>query len=582
MRGRNCFFSIFFLFLIIISILSIDASAKQIFRSGVFPGEIIEADGYQFVLKEVDKDDVMIIEYIAGDKNESYVLHINETTITDEFTFIYTVCRFDIDEGWGKLDPINFREIPLCALEINSLLPDIEIKSSTSQKNSNLYDVTNVTLIITNSGDNSANDFVFEQHFPDEIEFIPLMNLTKKDDMLYWSGDLSSQIKLQYSIRSKSAGLKELHPNITYSHAKWVYRLAPEPIQINYEHGLKSISGLNISKLSIGESARYFVKLNNTQKNLQVSSLDIIFPENMAVTYLGYNSSDFGEKEIGDLNQNDDGKFQFSWFGNIYGNEELNFQFEILPKKITSGNIRAIASIIVDDFYSSFEMNNSLSVVYEKPSIDIEFNTSRIEYKEPINIVVVLKNKGSIKDMRNLMVYLDGNFIESMELGKDNFELDGNFPILNIIYEPQVPMVEGVPFLFAQAIYETPFGEQIDFSVNKTIISTAVTDTLKYVQDTSYEDTIEPYIPPKKTFIQKIREKLTTKIVGIIEMYTNKKTRTIDDYFILPIVILVLILGISMMKSWGVDFSKEGLIKYYKATKSFFKDILDKKFKIKK
>lgn len=529
--------------IVILLVLSTVSAGKKIFEGRAFPNEVFEADGFEFVVLESNKNDTVFLVYLRGDQNKTYILHWDETLTTDEFRIRYWGRRFDLDRGWGKLHNETFEEMYEYLFNIDSLLPELQVKKTVDYVHQDLYDPVKIKVEIKNIGEGVARNFTYTQKLPNYA--VASSSEGDVGNMVLWKGDVHDEELIEYSLRSKKEQIVTLYPEIEYSFAGWKYYVDTTPLNITFSSKLSIEPRLNSSRIILGDYVEYSLFVENGADNPQDSSLEIDFPQGYEVFFTGINSSTERFFRDGKL-QHVGGSSEYRWKGHVLADENLTFLFTLHPVRISRGEIEYKYDVTVDGVLNSRSSSIPIKTYYNSPYLEIGLNSTKISAGEPLNILLLLKQNQTSVRMKNLYVFLDGNFIESMETFEKNLLLDSeHFIVFNIIYEPRP--VNDTAWISAFAYYQTPFGENITIFLNKSK-AYSIINTEAFVEST----TLEELFYEKKNIFQKTTAFFDSSIHGFFSHFSTNDVKTRDNVFLVPIVITALILGVSIMNKWGV------------------------------
>ncbi|MFP4111610.1 MAG: hypothetical protein ACLFPQ_00315 [Candidatus Woesearchaeota archaeon] len=530
---------------------------REIHKGSLYPGEVVTKNGMSFYISHVESSEKAHITFMLQNENRSYFIDRNETYADDYFNMIYLFRIFDLDRGIGKLENGTLKEIPGYIFIINTKIPYLEISQKASVKKAGLKDNVNIRITIKNSG--SPTQIKFSQAIEDGIVAVPIRNLSIKNNNLVYEGKMDDEIVLEYSIRSKKSRLLEISPDISFDYLGIEETVETDPLLIDFSHGIESHGSLNASSSRLGEFMDYLYIVKNTKNESHDFKASINFPKGYDVFYIGTNKSS-GEDQnklskIGKLDKYD-GSFSFSHDYSLSPYEEFYYYFTVQSKNVSYGirqNISSSMKISVDGIISESKDTDDTVLLYTMPWIEVWSNSSKINESDSVNLVVLLKNKNQDKFIKDLYFFIDGNFIESMEYYKPVLELENEEIVFNLAYEPEYIGNEDA-FVNVTAIYKTRFDETINLKEYVVITKKNVKDTSEFLENTELEE-IFPYVEPKKNLIGHIENFVN----GFISNVQGKKYAPKDNLFIVPLVIVVLIITISMMKSWGIDLTSRDL-----------------------
>lgn len=593
--------------------LAHEVEARVIFDTVAYPGKIIRPDGFEFVIHGTNEDDVAVLTYISQDGNKTFILEENETEVTDGFSFTYMGRDFDLDNNIGRIDPETFNKLPEYRLRIESTMPSLSAdiyveqgdkRSKLNKANNNrkisMFEEVNITYIIRNVGDNAAEDVEFIHEFPDSFKVQALDNssleLVREDSMqrLYWQGDIDEKdgekdkFVFKFSVRPMNRSDTTISPRISYNFMEERYFFLPVPLHINYTAGITWSTTLDKDRSRLGQVTSYEVYIRNDEDVEKEVSLNIDFPYGQLIRYLGANFSggekeyaskegqldDFQAQKSADSNEAYNKNISFSWKDSIHANENVVFRFRINQTGSMNGIIKTNLSLMKEGFSTSYHETRKMISLYFKPIFNIFFNTSEITPYKNMNLVVLMQNRGNPKDFEDLYVFIESNFMETMEMNQDELSLktDEKFHAFNIIYQPEELGENQTPYVFVRGFYETPFGEKIVISKNQTILKRDVSNTNRFIQG-QYDRIFKE--PVERTWLQNMTRRINGNLSVFMSKVTGARPESEENILLIPILILVAILAVNIMRNWNLDVVKDS----YRGVFSDIKDSIRRKLK---
>lgn len=352
--------------------------------------ETVSYQGWIYNTKTFDFDGTLYRVLISNNGN-TLILNA-ETTISvslgncyskDYTKFCYNISTYDIDQkDYKAYIYVSYRQ------------PEIEIERDVDNNILEVGEEASFITILENIGDEDAEDVVFLEDFPENVEITRVKNADIKDRSVYWKGDLDAgdTRTIEYDIKSLGKIDQYIKSSVNYFDGFEQQQVFSEQIRL-YSTPILSIT-LDTDKedYEIDEDIDFTLNIkNNGDKDIDVNELNINIPNNIEV-----------EKKSSVFDLIDS---KYVWDGTLSQGQNKTFSFDLKAKNI------GLSFIVVNGDYKYKNINHEIpntqhGFLVHNEGIELTSSLDSTEYvnsNEIKRIYVKVMNQNSFSNINDLV-----------------------------------------------------------------------------------------------------------------------------------------------------------------------------------
>ncbi len=425
----------------------------------------------------------------------------NDLLIIDEgkceSTAYYRVCfkeaRWDFQEGWGEYDPITEEKIPEINVEIESLMPEVEIRSEITESNLLLNEETLVKIEIENKGSKRIDNVKFSSTVPIQLSFSDIKGAVKNGRNIEWqASSLATEHTITYQLKVDIPVNVSYGSKVSYSYEAERFEVQGGNINVKTVgalNPLKMQSSISKSEPKVGEWVSHHISLS-TQDVSTRAELELEIPKEIDVD------------SIKELEREED---KLVWEGQVNKNSPVELSYRLRNTHSGSheitGDCKNIFYNDVENRYlnGSQEISEQVTFSVDKIEPEIRFmqNKHTLQTGNKSYVIIRIENKD------DKVGFFDINYsLKSRLLGNSHefIDLIGPGEEKTIFYRDFVApsVVNDTDFIInVSGRYRTQYYEYFKFSETETLTVKKDPEALPIPVEDS-EDA-EPILQPNVT-----------------------------------------------------------------------------------
>lgn len=327
------------LILVILSAVAMakgETGAELITDSWFYDLDVVHVNGYDFTI-DISSDKVFV-NYGEGyywlEKGECESKEITKICYEDKS---YDSTRYE--------DKVN--------LEFYTIFPVVTISRSVDENSFSIGDTATVSIQLSNTGLKEAEDVIFEDMLPDEIEITShSSSLEQIGNRIRWTGEIKTQqtVSFSYKIQGKKTGTASYKASVSYYDGFTERETTSSSLRISVGNPQTITLSTNASNIYIGDVVDFdALLLNQNNDRITIHNLQIFIPDNFVVI-----------QDDNDVTKMDERLY--SWSGSLSYNQSVNFDLILQAMYEGEYDIIVRGTTEKDKIMAEFEETQRISV----------------------------------------------------------------------------------------------------------------------------------------------------------------------------------------------------------------------------
>ncbi len=524
-------FSLVLMIFVLLMIIPISIASDTVFDGWIPYEGSQEIDGMTFTLYSLSDD----LETIMLKSNELGIitLDLDGAYSISNYVFYFNDIKFTLDDEDANLSAIVLgkEEYYEFEIEVEKSTPTVTVSREASNSSMKVFDETEITVSLENTGDITANSVSFSETLPSYFSFEgrPYVtdNLTKtyietSGRTFSWKGNLyeDEEYNIYYTIKldeysGEIFGLEAL--TIPYTSDGTDYEVSVSELNFTSDKPINVTISVEEEEAEIGDNIRYEVDINNvhTTEEVVIDNLRIYLPS----------GSEFVFGSVNDIEEKED---HYYWSGELNPLDIQDFDFD-LDLMITGTNTMTVE---IDYSFEGVDYQESYTedVTVSAPDINVSIESDKDTYScgDEINVSFYLGNSDESVTYTNVDVTINSDLSSSLNFLFNLYPLETMLIKKLTDYLPCSDSAQTYNYNLS-GVYYSEYDEEFDFSDSLSISVAAADNITKAVGATlSFVETIN-----NNAEINVMLENLTadefSNVSLIIESGSFKKTMKFSD-----------------------------------------------------
>jgi uncharacterized repeat protein (TIGR01451 family) len=335
--------------------------------------------------------------------------------------------------------------------------PDVSIERSMTTDEPELNEEIEITVVLTNNGNERASNINLEDNFPSKVRISSMYKNTLKNGII-WVGSLnpgqSETIKYKVKFMGFVTFDSKAEASVLYKDKLLKSESDTTQIEVKKPYGIAD--SISARTVDVNEEIIYTLSLNNsdTSRALEVNSIEISVPNGAVISRR-------------DKTLNTDGnKLTFSGSIPPSGSETFSVRFKsgtpVKGKLVTTASINAGSETILEEF--SYNIGLGVAAIFP----EIKFTPSTVKGGMELEIDAKLTNTGE-KTISDISIDLASDLVGPKGWRSIELEPGNSHNAFTKIINAPASDEEKTYFLKLSGSYLTQSGKTMKFSSQETV-----------------------------------------------------------------------------------------------------------------
>jgi len=420
----------------------------------IFNGEV--KDNVPFEVNDVNN----IARYYAAAKKVSILVGEDRILVPVGDCAPLNDLKYCIDEAVEGFADETGSPASTMKLRVLQAGPTIEIDRSISDDEPNLDEEIEMTVTLSNTGNEKANDVNYADNYPNAVKLTSSFNNPIGNGIL-WAGDIDAGKSQLFRYKLK---FQDFINHTSIAEVKFVFnnkvnKINSDDIKFDVKKPYKIIEAISSENADLDEELQYNITINNTRsdKSILVDKLEIVFPAGALIT-----GRDMKLKQ-------EEGKMTYT--GTIKESSSVVLYFRFKSLKVIKGQVAATVNILSDakKFEQKFTHNVGIGVPDISPEITITPET--VKGGAEIEIEAKITNVGKSK-ISYIDIEMSSDLVEPKSGRGLELEPGKKYYTFNKIINAPSSDEEKTYFIRLNGNYNSPSKKIVKFDLIKNVTVT--------------------------------------------------------------------------------------------------------------
>ncbi len=441
MMEKRCFLVVFLFFLLASGAFAVEDDEKEIYSGSAASGEVITADGGNFVVSFGGDPAKISVKLPSG-----YGVVVDKGVCEAEG--YYDVC-FDSSSFWYH-NYTTDRDFYKATIKIYEILA-LTTLTRTIEKTSFLIDEeTKIDVVMENTGRRTATDVAFKDEFPASFAITSVEGCKLEGNVVSWEGSINMNGKKEcsYVIKALEAVTYISKASLDYNDGSTLRDITDSKTITVPTYRLSVASSLE-DTVEVGSDIDMAIELENLHNSydIQVVNFYVDVPVKLDVV-------DKAKLFTQEYNK-------YKWSGTLAPLEKNNFYLKLKGTSAGEYKIEEYAEYIINNIRKKIQKEIVVKVTGPVLSVDHDISKKSLNGGEESRILVEATNPSSKYLIKGIELVIVSDIPGFKEVRKaiGNLEAGKTMTILNTQFTAPNLDISGTYFIDITTSYESDFGE---------------------------------------------------------------------------------------------------------------------------